>query len=86
MALRGERLSEDVAPLACRKRAAALLRGKTVQLKFDLAWIPGEEPTVSLEGVRVELVRLMAAAIVATRVAIKEEEEDDERSTPEDRK
>jgi hypothetical protein len=85
MALRAERLSEDVAPLACRKRAAALLRGKTVQLKFDLAWIPGGEPTVSLEGIRVELVRLMAAAIVATRVAIKEED-DDERSTPEDRK
>ena len=85
MALRGEHLSEDVAPLACRKRAAALLRGKTVQLKFDLAWIPGEEPTVSLEEVRVELVRLMAAAIVATRLAVKEDD-DDERSTPEDRK
>ena len=56
-----------------------------MQLKFDLAWIPGEEPTVSLEEVRVELVRLMAAAIVATRVAVKEDD-DDEHSTPEDRK
>ena len=85
MALRGERLSEDVAPSACRKRAAALLRGKTVQLKFDLAWIPGEEPTVSLEEVRVELVRLMAAVIVAARVAVKEDD-DDERPILEGRK
>ena len=55
-----------------------------MQLKLDLAWILGEEPTVSLEEVRVELVRLMTAAIVATQSATKEDD-DDERDTPEDR-
>ncbi len=84
MALRSESHSEGVAPLACRKRAAAPLRGKTVQLKFDLAWIPGGEPTISIETVRVEMVRLMAAAIVATQGTAKEDN-DDERHTPEDR-
>ncbi len=84
MALQGEHHSENTASLACRKRAVALLRGKTVQLKLDLAWILGEEPTVSLEEVRVELVRLMTAAIVATQSATKEDD-DDERDTPEDR-
>jgi hypothetical protein len=53
-------------------------------LKLDLAWIPGEEPTISLEEVRVELVGLMAAAIVAAQ-GIAKEDDDDERYTPENR-
>jgi len=84
MALRAGRLSETVAPLACRARAAIQLGRKTVQLKLDPTWFPGEEPTISLETVRVEMVRLMAAAIVATQGTAKEDD-DDERHTPEDR-
>jgi hypothetical protein len=55
-----------------------------VQLKLDPTWFPAEEPTISIETVRVEMVGLMAAAIVATQ-GITNEEEDDERHTPEDR-
>jgi hypothetical protein len=53
-----------------------------VQLKLDLEWIPREEPTVSLVGeARKELVRLIAAAIMATR----KEDGNDEQHTSEDR-
>lgn len=55
-----------------------------MQLKLDPTWFPAEEPTISIEAVRVEMVSLMAAAIVATRETAKEAR-DDERHTPEDR-
>ena len=55
-----------------------------MQIQLDLGWTPQEGPSIPLDEARGELVRLMAAAIVAVSVPAKEAG-DDEPCSSEDR-